>query len=355
MEHPAAEPDPAGVPGRLRGHLPGDDRPDRRQRHLLHQSGRSTVRRAGWCCRLSSAMVAAIMAAPAEVVGRCFAHLKAARGIPIRPTGIARRHRAVLGPVLPACSFGRVGSHRRRCASSSCSERRIASSRSRPAAHSWRYLLIECVRPGISWSPYYKVKTEDLTRRTTPSVVQHLGERHSRISRSGTASSGSPLSLSTACRTPISTGSRSTTSSSWEQAPGPTSLSRSRRARSTSTRSTSTRASSQIGAERQPESALSGPAGHQVRRRRPRLPVVEHRREYDLILFALPDSLALVSGASQIRLESYLFTEEALRSARDHLDARTACSRCTTTTARTGSFDRLAGTVQISLRAPTVC
>lgn len=40
---------------------------------------------------------------------------------------------------------------------------------------------------------------------------------------------------------------------------------------------------------------------------------------YDLILFALPDSLALVSGASQIRLESFLFTQEALESARDHL------------------------------------
>ena len=41
--------------------------------------------------------------------------------------------------------------------------------------------------------------------------------------------------------------------------------------------------------------------------------------KYDLILFALPDSLSLVSGASQIRLESFLFTEEALDSAREHL------------------------------------
>ena len=41
--------------------------------------------------------------------------------------------------------------------------------------------------------------------------------------------------------------------------------------------------------------------------------------KYDLILFALPDSLALVNGASQIRLESFLFTEEALRSAANHL------------------------------------
>ncbi len=37
-------------------------------------------------------------------------------------------------------------------------------------------------------------------------------------------------------------------------------------------------------------------------------------KKYDLVLFALPDSLTLVSGASQIRLESFLFTDEALQS-----------------------------------------
>ncbi|HEY9523636.1 MAG TPA: spermidine synthase [Thermopolyspora sp.] len=42
-------------------------------------------------------------------------------------------------------------------------------------------------------------------------------------------------------------------------------------------------------------------------------------KKYDLILFALPDSLTLVSGASSLRLESYLFTEQAMRAARDHL------------------------------------
>ena len=42
-------------------------------------------------------------------------------------------------------------------------------------------------------------------------------------------------------------------------------------------------------------------------------------RKYDLFLFALPDSLTLVSGASQIRLESFLFTEEAMDSVRRHL------------------------------------
>lgn len=42
-------------------------------------------------------------------------------------------------------------------------------------------------------------------------------------------------------------------------------------------------------------------------------------KKYDLILFALPDSLTLVQGASSLRLESYLFTKEAFSSAREHL------------------------------------
>lgn len=43
------------------------------------------------------------------------------------------------------------------------------------------------------------------------------------------------------------------------------------------------------------------------------------RQYYDLVLFALPDSLTLVNGASQIRLESFLFTTEAMRSVKEHL------------------------------------
>jgi hypothetical protein len=40
---------------------------------------------------------------------------------------------------------------------------------------------------------------------------------------------------------------------------------------------------------------------------------------YDLIVFALPDSLTLVSTSANVRLESFLFTREAFMSARDHL------------------------------------
>jgi hypothetical protein len=41
--------------------------------------------------------------------------------------------------------------------------------------------------------------------------------------------------------------------------------------------------------------------------------------KYDLIIFALPDSLTLVSGASSLRLESYLFTKQSVQVARQHL------------------------------------
>lgn len=42
-------------------------------------------------------------------------------------------------------------------------------------------------------------------------------------------------------------------------------------------------------------------------------------KKYDLVIFALPDSLTLVSQQSNIRLESFLFTEEAFATVRDHL------------------------------------
>jgi hypothetical protein len=41
--------------------------------------------------------------------------------------------------------------------------------------------------------------------------------------------------------------------------------------------------------------------------------------EWDRILLALPDSLTLVTGQASVRLESYLFTVEAIEAARDHL------------------------------------
>jgi hypothetical protein len=44
------------------------------------------------------------------------------------------------------------------------------------------------------------------------------------------------------------------------------------------------------------------------------------KKHYDLILFALPDSLTLVAGQSSLRLESYLFTLQAVQAAKAHLN-----------------------------------
>jgi spermidine synthase len=43
------------------------------------------------------------------------------------------------------------------------------------------------------------------------------------------------------------------------------------------------------------------------------------RRKYDLVVFALIDSLTVQSSFSSVRLESYMFTEESFRAVRDHL------------------------------------
>lgn len=74
----------------------------------------------------------------------------------------------------------------------------------------------------------------------------------------------------------------------------------------------------QIGIERNPDQAYADPrVTRHVNDGRAFLQSTDAK--YDLILFALPDSLTLVSGASQIRLESFLFTEQALTEARSHL------------------------------------
>jgi SAM-dependent methyltransferase len=45
-------------------------------------------------------------------------------------------------------------------------------------------------------------------------------------------------------------------------------------------------------------------------------------RKYDLIVFALIDSLTVQSSFSSVRLESYMFTDESFRAVRDHLKPR---------------------------------
>jgi SAM-dependent methyltransferase len=74
----------------------------------------------------------------------------------------------------------------------------------------------------------------------------------------------------------------------------------------------------QIGAQRHPDHPYADPRVS-VHIDDGRAYLERSAARYDLILFALPDSLTLVSGQSSLRLESYLFTLKAMEAARDHL------------------------------------
>jgi hypothetical protein len=73
--------------------------------------------------------------------------------------------------------------------------------------------------------------------------------------------------------------------------------------------------------------------------------------QYDLILFSLPDSLTLVSGHSSLRLESYLFTREAIAAAREHLGPGGAFAMYNYYR-ETWLVDRLAATLQQAHGSP---
>ena len=73
----------------------------------------------------------------------------------------------------------------------------------------------------------------------------------------------------------------------------------------------------------------------------------QSRAMYDLILFALPDSLTLVSGQSSLRLESYLFTQQAVAAARAHLNPRDGTFAMYNYYRTTWLRDRLANTLAV--------
>jgi SAM-dependent methyltransferase len=74
----------------------------------------------------------------------------------------------------------------------------------------------------------------------------------------------------------------------------------------------------QIGAQRHPDRPYSDPRVF-VHIDDGRAFLARSNAHFDTIIFALPDSLTLVAGASSLRLESYLFTLQAMQSVRDHL------------------------------------
>ena len=78
-----------------------------------------------------------------------------------------------------------------------------------------------------------------------------------------------------------------------------------------------------LGAERHPDHPYSDPRVRIVNDDARHFLATTSRR-YDLIVFALIDSLTVQSSFSGVRLESYMFTEESFRAVRQHLNPRGA-------------------------------
>jgi Spermine/spermidine synthase domain len=70
--------------------------------------------------------------------------------------------------------------------------------------------------------------------------------------------------------------------------------------------------------------------------------------KYDMILFALPDSLTLVAGQSSLRLESYLFTLQAVQAAKAHLNPGDGMFAMYNYYRTTWLRDRLANTLEVA-------
>jgi len=178
-------------------------------------------------------------------------------------------------------------------------------------------LAIESLTPGVSWSPYYKVTTQDVTD-TGPApytAIQVNGIPHQNVLDAEKRLELEPLygkpyerAVDNPLRDVLVIGAGTGTD---------VALALARGAQHVDAVEIDPRIQ-QIGIEKNPNQPYADPrVTTYIDDGRAFLSRTD--REYDLILFALPDSLTLVSGASQLRLESYLFTRESIQEAYDHL------------------------------------
>ena len=177
-------------------------------------------------------------------------------------------------------------------------------------------LAIESLTPGVSWSPYYKVTTQDYTNTAPPyTAVQVNGIPHQNVLDAEKRLEIEPLygrpyerAVDNPLRNVLVIGAGTGTD---------VALALSRGAQRVDAVEIDPRIQ-QIGIEKNPNQPYADPrVTTYIDDGRAFLSRTDN--EYDLILFALPDSLTLVSGASQLRLESYLFTRESIQEAYDHL------------------------------------
>lgn len=262
-------------------------------------------------------LVAIVLAGPAEVVGRCFARLKpltAYRYDLIGSLGGIIAFSTLSFLQAPSIAWGLVVAVLYVILTHDRSHRLLAVIAS---AVMLLMLTIETFTPGVSWSPYYKVQTQQ---------VEDNGVKQLLITANGV-----PHQLMAPAKWKLEQGER-IYETPYLRLPGnklddvliigagsgsDVAIALAEGAKHIDAVDIDPRIL-QIGVKHNPDHAYANPA------------VIRHindgraflestHKKYDLILFALPDSLTLVSGASQIRLESFLFTDEAMQSVRRHL------------------------------------
>ena len=264
-------------------------------------------------------VVAAALAGPAEVVGRCFSKLRPLTayrwdligsliGISLFTLLSFLRAPSVAWGSLVAVAMVVLMGGWRRIVGAVCGAGLIAA------------LLLETLTPGVSWSPYYKVLTTDVGYDAQGQPLVRIDVNGVPHQLMGSAE----FKLTQAeeqYRTPYERRKQAPLDNVLIVGAGSGSdvaIALDKGAKHIDAVDIDPRIL-QIGKERHPDQPYSDPrVTPHVNDGRAFLQGTDQK--YDLILFALPDSLALVNGASQIRLESFLFTQQALTAARDHLN-----------------------------------
>lgn len=286
-------------------------------------------------------LVAACLAGPAEVVGRCFAHLRpltayrwdlvgSLLGIGLFTLMSFLRAPSVVWGILVTIGFVLLIGKWQRYLAGAAGLAMVG------------VLLAETLTAGISWSPYYKISTDERVVNGVALVDISVNGVPHQIMRSAQQrlleepQYGLPYERSpdNPLRNVLIIGAGSGSD---------VAIALSKGAQHVDAVDIDPRIM-EIGVEKNPDSPYSDPrVTRHVNDGRAFLETTDN--EYDLILFALPDSLALVTGASQIRLESFLFTDQALTAAREHLTPEGAFSMYNYYR-EDWLIDRLAGTAQ---------
>ena len=289
---------------------------DRAGDQIIYFTSLSTTGPPAWLVLpLIFILVAACLAGPAEVVGRCFGHLRPLTAYRWDLVGslvgiglftlmsFLRAPSVVWGVVVTVAFVILIGKWQRYLAG--------AAGLAMVAA-----LLVETLSPGVSWSPYYKIHTDDRVVNDVPLTDISVNGVPHQIMRSASQrlleepQYGFPYERSPENSLDnvliIGAGSGSDVA-----------IALSKGAKHIDAVDIDPRIM-EIGLEKNPDHPYDDPrVTRHVNDGRAFLETTDTK--YDLILFALPDSLALVTGASQIRLESFLFTEQALTAAKEHL------------------------------------